>query len=268
MQAINQANVLITGGSKGIGFAIAEEFAKYGHHLILVARNANKLNQASDNIGSKYNVKVNTIAIDLTKPQAPEKLFKRISDDGTNIDILVNNAGVGVTGHFSRHNLDPTMNMLQLNMMALTHLTHLFIQPMLARKQGRILNVGSIVAYFSGAPNWATYVASKHYVKAFSKGLSRELRNTGVAVTLLSPGATLTDFVTTADATEMRAYRNTINVSPTDIARLAYKSCQAGKATAIPGTINKILAFLGELPPRAVAFEIFAFLSQKTGNKL
>jgi len=172
-----------------------------------------------------------------------------------------------VTGHFARQNLESTMNMLQLNMMALTRLTHLFIQPMLARKQGRILNVSSIVAYFSGAPNWAAYVASKHYVKTFSKGLSRELRNTGVAVTLLSPGTTATDFVTTADATTMRAYQTPRNVSPADIARLAYKSCQAGKATAIPGIFNKILAFLGELPPRAITFEIFAFLSQKTGEK-
>jgi len=267
MQAIKQATVLITGGSKGIGFAIAEEFAKHGHNLILVARNANSLKKAAEKISNKFHIEVYAFPIDLTEPHAPEKLFEQINKDNINIDILVNNAGVGVTGNFAKQNLETTMNMLQLNMMVLTRLTHLFIQPMLARKQGRVLNVGSVVSYFSGAPNWACYVASKHYVKAFCKGLSRELKNTGVAVTLLSPGATTTDFVTTANATTMRAYQTQNNVSPVDIAKLAYRNCQAGKATAIPGVFNKILAFLGELPPRAIAFEVFAFLSQKTSKK-
>jgi short-subunit dehydrogenase len=264
MQAIQQATVLITGGSKGIGAAIAEEFAKHGHHLILVARSQADLNKTSEMISSKYNTKVRTVVSDLAKPQAPDSLFKQLNDEGVTVDILVNNAGVGVTGHFAKHDLADTMNMLQLNMMALTRLTHLFLQPMLERKKGRILNVGSVVSYFSGAPNWAAYVATKHYVKAFSKGLSRELKNTGVSVTLLSPGTTKTDFVTTADAVSMRAYRTPSNVTPVDIAKLAYKSCQAGKGTAIPGLFNKILAFLGELPPRVIAFEIFAFLSQKS----
>jgi len=268
MQAIQQATVLITGGSKGIGAAIAEEFAKHGHNLILVARSHADLDKASEIIISKYNTGVRTIASDLSEPQAPEELFKQLNDENITVDILVNNAGVGVTGHFAEHDLEATMNILQLNMMTLTRLTHLFLQPMLGRKQGRILNVGSVASYFSGAPNWAGYVATKHYVKAFSKGLSRELKNTGVAVTLLSPGTTKTDFVTTADALSMRAYQKPSNVTPVAIAKLAYKSCQAGKGTAIPGTFNKILAFLGELPPRTIAFEAFAFLSQKTTKRL
>lgn len=266
MQDIQQATVLITGGSKGIGAAIAEEFAKHGHHIILVARSQADLGKASEIISSKYNAEIHTIASDLTKPKAPEKLFKQLSDERITIDILVNNAGVGVTGYFAEHDLEATMNMLQLNMMALTRLTYLFLQPMLGRKKGRILNVGSVVSYYSGAPNWAAYVATKHYVKALSKGLSRELKNTGVAVTLLSPGTTKTDFVTTADAVSMRVYQTPNNLTPVDIAKLAYKSCQAGKGTAIPGTFNKILAFLGELPPRSIAFEVFAFLSQKTAK--
>ncbi len=264
MQIIQQATVLVTGGSKGIGFAIAKEFAKHGHHLILVARDKKELDKASKKITSAFNIEVKTISLDLAEPHAPEQLFNQLSNKNINVDILVNNAGVGVTGHFAEHDIEHTMNMLQLNMMALTRLTHLFIQPMLARKQGRILNIGSVVSYFSGAPNWAGYVATKHYVKAFSKGLSRELKNTGVALTLLSPGTTATDFVSTAEATTMRAYQAPSNISPEDIAKLAYKSCQAGKAIAIPGFFNKVLAFLGELPPRAIAFEIFAFLSQKT----
>ncbi len=267
MQIIDKATVLITGGSKGIGFAIAEEFARHGHNLILVARYADSLKKASEKISNQFNIEIHTIAINLTEPYAPDKLFQQVDNYGIKVDILVNNAGIGVTGSFAEQNLESTMNMLQLNIMALTRLTHLFIQPMLARKQGRIMNVGSVVSYFSGAPNWAAYVASKHYIKAFCKGLSRELKNTGVAVTLLSPGATATDFVTTANATTMRAYQAPSNTSPIDIAKLAYKSCQVGKAIATPGIFNKILAFLGELPPRAIAFEIFAFLSQKNGKE-
>ena len=267
MQAIDKATVLITGGSKGIGYALAEEFARHGHHLILVARHADSLKKASEKISNQFNIEIHTITIDLTEPYAPDKLFQQVDNDGTKVDILVNNAGVGVTGNFAEQNLESSMKMLQLNMMALTRLTHLFVQPMLARKQGRIMNVGSVVSYFSGAPNWAAYVASKHYIKAFCKGLSRELKNTGVAVTLLSPGATTTDFVATANATTMRAYQTPSNVSPADIAKIAYRNCQAGKATATPGVFNKILSFLGELPPRAIAFEVFAFLSQKTSKE-
>ena len=263
MKAIENASVLITGGSRGIGLAMAKMFAAHGHNLILVAREQEALQRAAREIRDSAAVDVMTFSMDLAVKNAPRELFEKVKQAGVPVDILINNAGVGMTGHFATADYSRMTNMLRVNMLALTQLTHLFLQPMLERKQGRILNVGSLVAYFTGAPNWAAYVASKHYVRAFSKGLSRELRGTGVAATVVSPGATATGFVATADAADMRAYQAPGGASVEKIAKLAYHACQGGKTSVTPGIVNKLLAFLGELPPRAIAFESFAFLSQK-----
>ncbi|MCU7931799.1 MAG: SDR family oxidoreductase [Candidatus Thiodiazotropha sp. (ex Codakia rugifera)] len=263
MKPIDNKTVLITGASKGIGLAIAKVFAAHGHNLILVARGQARLEQAARDIQKSSDSDVLTFSMDLAGENAVEELFEKVKQTGLSVDILVNNAGVGMTGYFAMGDYSTMTNMLRLNMIVLTQLTHLFLQPMLQRKHGRILNVGSLVAHFSGAPNWSAYVASKHYVRAFSRGLSRELKGTGVTATVVSPGATATDFVTTADATNMRAYQTRGGTSVEKIAEAAYSACQAGKVSIIPGMFNKLLAFLGELHPRAIAFEVFAFLSQK-----
>jgi short-subunit dehydrogenase len=206
---------------------------------------------------------VKTLAIDLSESSAPQQLFEWVKESDTSVDVLVNNAGVGMSGDFSKGEYSRMSKMLQLNMQALSQLTHLFLQPMLERSQGRILNIGSIVAYFVGGPNWSAYVASKHYVRAFSKGLSRELKGSGVAATLVSPGATPTDFMHTADTGNMLAYQVSTGPTVKQIAKVAYRACQHGRASAIPGLMNKTLAFLGELHPRRIAYEVFALLSVK-----
>ncbi len=263
MQRIDKATVLVTGASKGIGRAIAEEFARHGHDVILVARGQDQLESAARSIADSFGVKVTALPMDLSGVDAPRRLFEWVTASGAEVDILVNNAGVGMSGYFSDGDHTRMTGMLRLNMLALSQLTHLFLRPMLERKRGRILNVGSIVAYFSGAPNWSAYVASKHYVRAFSRGLSRELKGSGVAATLVSPGATATDFVRTADTAGMLAYRASRGPSVRQIAKVAYQACQDGKVSVIPGGLNKLMAFLGELHPRDVAFGVFAFLSRK-----
>ncbi len=263
MNHTHNKSVLITGGSKGIGFAIAREFAMRGHHLILVARNQYELDQAANTIKCEFKVKVKVIAADLARESAFHLLFQKLNEEHITIDILINNAGIGITGHFTENNIDDVSTMLRLNIMALTRLTHLFLQPMIERRQGHIINIGSLVAYFPAAPNWASYVASKHYVRAFTNGIARELKNTGVSITLLSPGATATDFVTSSDATSMRAYQVPNNISVEKIAKAAYAAYKNETSSVIPGLFNKILAFIGELHPRAIAFEALAFLSQK-----
>lgn len=263
MQSIDNATVLVTGGSKGIGLAIAEEFASHGHDLILVARGREELDRAARGIQRKNKVKVTVFAMDLAEGNAPQRLFEQVAQSGASVDILVNDAGVGMSGDFAKGDYRRMTKMLKLNMLVLAQLTHLFLQPMLERKRGRILNIGSVVAYFAGAPNWSAYVASKHFVRSFSKGLSRELKGSGVAATVVSPGATATDFVQTADTADMRAYQASRGPSVKQIAEVAYRACQDGKASAIPGMFNRLLAFLGELHPRHIAFEVFAFLSRK-----
>ncbi|MCG7982686.1 MAG: SDR family oxidoreductase [Candidatus Thiodiazotropha lotti] len=267
MEPIEKATVLVTGASKGIGLSIAEAFAAHGHDLVLIARGEEALQRVADRIEAESGVEVRVISGDLTEAGVPQKLYKQLEQSGKPIDILVNNAGVGMSGLFLESDYSKLSSMLQLNMLALTQLTHLFLPQMLKRKRGRILNVGSLVSYFTGGPNWAAYVASKHYVRALSTGLSKELKGSGVAVTLLSPGATATDFVKSADTKDMLAYQVPIGPSPEQIAKLAYHACQTGKKSVIPGVFNKILAFMGELHPRNIAFEVFGFLSNKKGSQ-
>lgn len=263
MEKIVNGTVLITGASKGIGLAMAKEFASHGHDVILVAWNDQRLTQAAQALKAQTGVAVATYALDLTDKDAPQRLYDLVKTSGLSVDVLVNNAGVGMSGTFEKGSYTAMTKLLQLNIQALSQLTHLFLPPMLQRKSGRILNLGSVVAYFTGGPNWTAYVASKHYVRAFTLGLARELKGTGVAATVVSPGATATDFVRTAGTSDMLAYRSPRGPTVDQIAKAAYRASQQGRVSVIPGGLNKLLAFLGELHPRQIAFEVFALLSRK-----
>lgn len=252
---------LITGGSRGIGLELAREFARHDHDLVLVARDENDLKKAATGIEDETGARITIHALDLTRDAAVDELFKRLS--ATQVDVLVNNAGIGDYGPFAESDPDRQMAMLQLNMMSLTRLTHHFLQPMLARGSGRILNVASLVGYFSGGPNWITYVASKAYVLSFTRGLAVELRGTGVTTTALCPGASSTSFVADARVADTRTYRWLPRVTTPRVASAAYRATMAGHTTVIPGGINKVLAFLGELQPRGIAMAVFAFLSRR-----
>ena len=147
-------------------------------------------------------------------------------------------------------------------MLSLTGLTRLFLPAMVERGVGRILNVASVVAYFSGGPHWATYVATKSYVLSFTKALAVELRDTGVTATTLCPGPTATHFVKTADVGDTRIYRWLPQIPARRIAIIGYRAAMKGRGVVVPGFINKVLAFLGELPPRAIALTVFGYLAR------
>jgi short-subunit dehydrogenase len=245
---------LVTGGSKGIGLELAKQFARNGHDLVLVARSAADLHLAAEKLERDYGCSVTTFALDLTADHAPVELFRQLEDKGIQLDVLVNNAGGGDYGPFADSDLERQLDMLRVNILSLTALTHLFLPGMVERGSGRILNVASLAAYFSSGPNWSSYVASKHYVLAFTRGLAKELSGSGVSVTLLSPGPTATDFVRQADIGAARV------VTPAGVARAGYRATMAGRFAVVPGLINKTLAFLGELPPRGIAQTVFAFL--------
>lgn len=251
---------LITGGSKGIGLELAREFARHSHNIILVARSEQDLKQAAASIEEETDANVSTFALDLTDEAMLEELFEQLAT--THVDVLVNNAGIGDHGPFAESDMDRQITMLRLNVVSLTRLTHHFLQPMLTRGQGRILNVASLVGYFAGGPNWTTYVASKSYVLSFTKGLVAELRGSGVTATALCPGASATNFVADAQVAETRLYRWLPKVSAPRIARAGYRATMAGSVTVIPGGMNKVLAFLGELHPRVIAMAVFTFLSK------
>ncbi len=262
----DRPTALITGGSRGIGFTLAKQFAQHNHDLILVARDETRLSRAAHDLEGTYpGCTVTTIGLDLSAEEAPAGLFRRLQATGGPIDVLVNNAGVGEYGPFLESDPARLSAMIRLNVLSLTALTRLFLPGMIERGRGRILNVASLVAFYGGGPNWTSYVASKHYVLAFTRGLRGELAGSGVTVTALCPGPTATDFASHSPVGGARVYRWLPKVAPAAVARSAYRATMAGRAVVVPGLSNKILAFLGELPPRAVAQAVFTFLLK--GNR-
>ncbi len=262
MKTDKRPTALITGGSKGIGHELARQFAMHGHDLVLVARSPAELENAAARLKNEQGGEVETVALDLTDIDAPLALYKQLASKSVEIDVLVNNAGSGDVGPFIASDLERQLAMLQLNMVSLTALTRLFLPGMIERGEGRILNVASLAAHFAGGSNWSSYVASKHYVLAFSRGLAKELRASGVKVTALCPGPTATAFVGQAGAEAMPIYRWLPKIDASKVALAGYHASTAGRTVLVPGLLNKLLAFLGELPPRAIAQSVFDHLSR------
>src|SRR3954468_6137183 len=184
---------LITGASGGIGYELAKLFARDKYNLVLVSRGKEKLQQRAEEMRKLGSPVVNVHWFDLAELDTPDKLFSRTEKAHIQVDILVNNAGYGVRGAFAKTNLDDELEMMQLNMVALTHLTKLYLPQMIARGHGRIMQVASTAAFQPG-PFMAVYYASKAFVLSFSEALAEETRGTGVTVTCLCPGVTTTEF--------------------------------------------------------------------------
>lgn len=241
---------LITGGSAGIGCELARQFAAHGHDLVLLARRQERLEAVAGKIEGKYGVKVVTFAGDLTDPDCPQRLFDSLNADGINIDFLVNNAGFGLRGEFSETNLERELDMIQVNVTSLVHLTKLFMQPMLHRKAGRIMNVASIAAFQPG-PLMSIYYSTKAFVLSFSQAIDEELRHTGVTVTCLCPGPVATEFAETAGLNETPLFTLASVPDAETVARYGYLAMMQGKRIAIPGAANKLIVQAERLLPRA-----------------
>src|SRR5450432_952809 len=193
MKQNRTATALITGASGGIGYELAKLFAQDHYNLVLVARSGGKLVQLADDLQREFGISVKTIALDLAAIPAPQFLFDQLQREGIPIDILVNNAAYGKFGDFSDVKLYESLGQIQLNITALTHLTKLFLGPMIEHGSGKIMNVASIAGFQPG-PLMAVYYATKAYVISFSEGLANELAGSGVTVTCLCPGTTDTGF--------------------------------------------------------------------------
>ena len=256
---------LITGASGGLGLELCHCFAQDGINLVMVARDDIELNNVAKRIEKKHGINITIIACDLTKPNAVDTVFNQVNAQGIHIDYLVNNAGIGLHDAFAQSNSEDDQRMLQLNVAVLTELSQRFMPAMLQRNDGRILNVASLVAYQPGGAQAALYYASKNFVLSFSRGLANELRDSDVSVTALCPGPMHTNFQAHNNFSHTRLYR-LFNNNLHKTARAGYKAMQKGKMTIVPGLINKLLAFSGELPPRRIALEINRWLLV-TSNK-
>ena len=245
---------LVTGGSGGLGADFARTLAARGANLVLVARREDLLNTVRDGIAGKQGVRVDTVVLDLGTPEAPQELYDRLKGAGTQIDVLVNNAGFGLYGRFAELEWERQRAMLQLDVMALTHLTRLFVPDMVSRKFGYLLHVASIGA-FQPTPLYAAYSAAKAYVLSFGEALDYELRGTGVHSTVVAPGITATEFLKVSGQDSTLYQRMTMMQSPA-VARIGVDAMLKGRSTVVPGTLNAVSAWSNRLIPRRLSASI------------
>lgn len=246
---VNSKTVLITGPTSGIGYELAKIFAADGYRLVLVSRRKEELKR----VAAELQPDATIISADLSDQKAPVEVVTQLTEQSVEIDCLVNNAGFGLRGAFTETDLTKELDMIQLNIAALTHLTKLLLPGMLKRKSGRILNIASTAAFQPG-PFMAVYYATKAYVLSFSEALAEELRGTGVTVTALCPGPTKTLFQDRAAVGDVPLFRRTMAADV--VAQIGYKALLAGRPVVIAGVQNAIGAWLGRLLPRPVTLAI------------
>jgi short-subunit dehydrogenase len=237
---------LITGASSGIGAAFARRLAAQGHDLLLVARSEDKLIALGNELGLNHNVRAEYFVADLSQPDAPGRLFAETRERNLEIDLLINNAGFGSMGEFAKLDLARELNMIDLNVRSLVELTHLFLQPMRARKSGSIINVAS-TASFQPVPFMATYAATKAFVLSFSESLWEENRPFGIKVMALCPGVTETGFF---EASQMKRPPARTSQTSEQVVEVALRALKRGKNSVISGWPNRILVEVERMVPR------------------
>jgi short-subunit dehydrogenase len=239
---------LVTGASAGIGLELARVFAANGWNLVLVARSADKLAELAQELKAAHGTVVSVMPSDLALVQAPDDVFRRVQNEGIQIDALVNNAGIATHGKFASVPLAAELQELGVNIVALTSLSKLFLEPMIVRGSGYILNVASTAAFQPG-PLMAVYYASKAYVLSLSEALAEETKGTGVSITALCPGATETGFQKRANLPRTRLYKRTA-MDAKIVARAGYEGMLRRRTIVIPGLFNAAGAFMVRFAPR------------------
>lgn len=238
---------LVTGASYGIGTAFAQRLAAAGAHLILTARSRHRLEALANELRGKHGVNVTLIEADLAQPGAPQFIFNEVQRQGLRVDLLINNAGFGAAGDFAKLPLDRQLEMIQVNVMALVALAHLFVQPMLQRRAGAILNVSSTAA-FQGVPYFAVYSATKSFILTFSEALWAECRDHDVCVLALCPGATESNFQAVA-GTANRKLRGKVQTAE-EVVDGALDVLAQRRNRVITGWNNKLMVQIQRLVPR------------------
>lgn len=239
---MSSERALITGATSGIGLALAREFARHHHPLVLTSRIEFELRELASELGSDHHVDVQVVAADLEQPDAAQNICNVCRKDGRSIDILVNNAGLGFRGKFHELPIERDLSIIGVNIEAVLRLTKLFLPAMVERQSGRILNTASIAGFEPG-PLLAVYHASKAFVLSFSEALATELHVEGISVTALCPGPTDTDFFPKADMLDTRAFQTAHVMSPQEVAKIGYRSLMRGDRTVVTGGVNKALVF-------------------------
>ncbi len=239
---------LVTGASSGIGWALAEELAGGGAHLVLTARRRQRLTQLRKRLRAAHGIRVEVVSADLKQADAPEAIFAFTNERGIVVDLLVNNAGLGSYGEFSASDRARELGIVQVNCSAVVHLTHLYLPGMLERRAGDILIVASTGAY-QGVPYMATYAASKAFDLLFAEALAEEVNRYGVRVCALCPGPTLSEFQKVAGVPDQLASVG-IEEKAEQVARTGLRALAAGEHSVISGFTNWLGVEVQRITPR------------------
>lgn len=241
---------LITGASGGLGKAFAEEFAKNGFNLVLVARSENKLKEVCLELSKKYKIKAEHICENLSDISASQRIYDEVKKRGIHIDQLVNNAGSGNMALIGDAKPNIISDTIQLNVTALTLLCNLFVQDMKAAGKGKILNVSSLGA-FQPDPYFAVYGATKAYELLFTESLFGELIGTGVTASVICPGPIKTNWAANAGKADSK-----IAKTPELIAKIGFEKMQKGKLIIIPTLSYKAEAFAVRVAPKTLVSRV------------
>jgi len=246
---------LITGSSNGIGYELAKVLAQKDNNLVLVARSKDKLDELKNELEKSHNIWVYTIGKDLSLPGAASEVYDELKTKSITIDYLVNNAGFGDFGLFAQSDWNKQEQMINLNVTALAHFTRLFLPDMIRRGGGKILNVAS-TASFQPGPTMSVYFATKAFVLSFSEAVNNEVREHGITVTALCPGATQSGFQTAASMQDSKLFAGNNFPTSREVAEYGYRAMMKGKAVAIHGFKNSIMANSVRFAPRSLVVKI------------
>ena len=257
--------VLITGASSGFGLEFAKIFAKEGYNLVITAKPKPDLSKVKSELEKNYGIKVLYKFYDLSVPGNPQKLFNWTKKEKLTISILVNNAGIGLYGEFISHKLAEEQELINLNVVALTELCHLFISDMVKHGSGKVLNIASIAGLQAG-PYYATYFASKAYVLLLTEALQQEFAPKNIQISALCPGVANTGFFKRAGMREDSRMLKIYLMDPKKVAQTGYDGLMTGKRVIIPGARNKFAALGYRVFPRSVITKITKRLIQKAAK--
>jgi short-subunit dehydrogenase len=240
----------IAGSLSGIGLELARCFATDGSRLVLVARNTAALEKLAGDLRRDHHVEVVVLTADLSRPETPGKISSELQGRGVVMDILVNNAGFGAHGRFTELPLQRQLEIIQVNLTALTELTGRFLPGMIERKRGGVLNVASVAGFVPG-PGMAIYYATKAFVLSFTEALAAELAHTGVTISAVCPGPTATNFGEVAQFDKERQAIRVPGMTARAVAIQGHRAFRKGRVVAVTGIQNRLVVFLAWLMPRS-----------------
>jgi len=253
---------LITGASSGIGLELARIHAEKGGNLVLVARSTGKLEELKYELEKKHGISIYIISKDLSQPNAATEVYAEIEKQNITIDFLINNAGFGDSGLFFDSVWEKQEQMINLNILTLTHFTRLFLKDMVERRNGKIMNIASTAAFQPG-PTMAVYCATKAYVLSFSEAINNEAKEFGVTITALCPGATTSGFQAAASLEGSNLFEGKKLPTSMEVAKYGYKAMMKGKAVAIHGMMNNIMANSIRFTPRSLVVKVARMMLDK-----